>query len=58
MVPVSTVNPLLNEAVGLQISFHHSDIRPGEKTSGFGTVRTLKIFRTSGPDVMSGRALV
>jgi hypothetical protein len=26
MVPVSTVQPSLNEAVGLQIFFHHSDI--------------------------------
>jgi hypothetical protein len=31
--------------------------RPGRKTSGFQTVRILKICRTSGPDVMSGRAL-
>ena len=31
--------------------------RPGRKTSGFRTVRILKICRTSGPDVMSGRAL-
>ena len=29
----------------------------GKKTSGFQTVRTFKICRTSGPDVMSGRAL-
>ena len=28
------------------------------KTSGFRTVRILTIFRTSGPDVMSGRALL
>ena len=26
MVPVSTVQPSLNEAVGLQVSFHHSYI--------------------------------
>ena len=26
MVPVSNVQPSLNEAVGLQIFFHHSDI--------------------------------
>ncbi len=32
--------------------------RPGRKTSGFRTVRILKICRTSGPDVMSGRALL
>ena len=32
--------------------------RPGRKTSGFRTVWILKICRTSGPDVMSGRALV
>ena len=31
--------------------------RPGRKTSGFRTIRILKICRTSGPDVMSGRAL-
>ena len=31
--------------------------RPGRKTSGFQTVRILKICRTFGPDVMSGRAL-
>ena len=31
--------------------------RPGRKTSGFQTVRILKIFRTSETDVMSGRAL-
>ena len=31
--------------------------RPGRKTSGFLTARTLKICRTSEPDVMSGRAL-
>ena len=31
--------------------------RPGRKMSGFWTVRILKILRTSGPDVMSGRAL-
>ena len=30
--------------------------RPGRKTSGFQTVRILKICPTSGPDVMSGRA--
>ena len=30
---------------------------PGRKTSGFRTVRILKILRTSGSDVMSGRAL-
>ena len=29
----------------------------GKKTSGFQTVRTLKICWTSGPNVMSGRAL-
>ena len=32
--------------------------RPGRKTSGFQTVRILKILRASGPDIMSGRALV
>ena len=32
--------------------------RPGRKTSGFRTVRILKICRTSGPDVMSSRALL
>ena len=32
--------------------------RPGRKTSGFRAVRILKICRTSGPDVMFGRALV
>jgi hypothetical protein len=32
--------------------------RPVRKTSGFRTVWILKICRTSGPDVMSGRALV
>ena len=31
--------------------------RPERKTSGFRTVRILKICRTSGPDMMSGRAL-
>ena len=31
--------------------------RPGRKTSGFRTVRILKNFQISGPDVMSGRAL-
>ena len=31
--------------------------RPGRKTSCFRTVRILKILRTSGPDMMSGRAL-
>ena len=31
---------------------------PGGKTSGFLTVWTLKICLTSGPDVMSGRALL
>ena len=31
--------------------------RPGRKTSTFRTVRILKILRTSGPDMMSGRAL-
>ena len=31
--------------------------RPGRKTSGFQTVQVLKICRTSGPAVMSGRAL-
>ena len=31
--------------------------RPGRKTSGFRTVRILKICRTSGLDLMSGRAL-
>ena len=31
--------------------------RPGRKKSGFRTARTLKICRTSEPDVMSGRAL-
>ena len=31
---------------------------PGRKTSGFQTVRILKILRTSGPEVMSGRALM
>ena len=31
--------------------------RPGRKTSGFRTVWILKICRTSGPDMMSGRAL-
>ena len=31
--------------------------RPERKTSGFRTVRILKICRTSWPDVMSGRAL-
>ena len=31
--------------------------RPGRKTSGFRTVRILKILRTSRLDVMSGRAL-
>ena len=30
---------------------------PVRKTSGFRTARTFKICRTSGPDVMSGRAL-
>ena len=30
---------------------------PGGKMSGFWTVRTLKICRTSRPDIMSGRAL-
>ena len=30
---------------------------PGRKTSSLRTVRILKICRTSGPDVMSGRAL-
>ena len=30
----------------------------GRKTSGFRTARTLKICRTSGLDVMSGRALL
>ena len=28
------------------------------KTSGFRTAQTLKICRTSGPDLMSGRALL
>ena len=32
--------------------------RPGRKTSGFRTVRILKILQTSRPDVMSGRALL
>ena len=32
--------------------------RPERKTSGFQTIRILKICRTSGPDVMSGRALL
>ena len=32
--------------------------RPGSKTSGFQTVRILKNFWTSAPDMMSGRALV
>ena len=32
--------------------------RPGRKTSGFRTVRILKICQTSGPDVMSSRALL
>ena len=31
--------------------------RPGRKISDFRTVLILKIWRTSGPDVMSGRAL-
>ena len=31
--------------------------RPGRKTSGFWTIRILKICQTSGPDVMSGRVL-
>ena len=31
--------------------------RLGWKPSGFRTVRILKIYQTSGPDVMSGRAL-
>ena len=31
--------------------------RPGRKMSGFRTARILKICQTSGPDVMSGRAL-
>ena len=31
---------------------------PVRKTSGFRTARTFKICRTSGPDVMSGRALI
>ena len=32
--------------------------RPKRKASGFWTVRILKICLTSGPDVMSGRALL
>ena len=32
--------------------------RPGKKKSGFWTVRILKICRNSGPDVMSGWALL
>ena len=32
--------------------------RLGRKTSGFWTVRILKICRTSRQDVMSGRALI
>ena len=31
---------------------------PVSKTSALRTVRTFKIYRTSRPDVMSGRALV
>ena len=31
---------------------------PVRKMSGFRTARTFKICRTSGPDVMSGRALI
>ena len=32
--------------------------RPGRKTSGFRTVHILEIFRTSGPEERSGRALL
>ena len=32
--------------------------RPGRKKSGFRTARTLRICRISGPDLMSGRALM
>ena len=52
-----TLNKSLLLPILLFFAINFKVLCPSGKRSGFRTVRTLKILRTSGPDVMSGRAL-